>query len=115
VSDEVRILGTPAPLRLLVSKLLRNALDAAGPGGEIRVRTSLRGADVELIVEDSGPGIPAAFRDRIFELNFSTKPGGSGLGLALARREAERLGGRIEVETAEGEGTLLRVMLPRFK
>jgi signal transduction histidine kinase len=113
VAEEVRVLGAPAPIRLLVSNLLRNALDAAGPGGVVRVRTKLSGAEVEFVVQDDGPGIPAEHQDRIFELNFSTKPGGSGLGLALARREAERLGGRIEVESTEGEGTLLRVVLPR--
>lgn len=70
--------------------------------------------DVRLSVTDDGAGIPDDIRDRVFELHFSTKPGGSGLGLALARRETTRLGGTIELESHDGPGTRLSVTLPRM-
>lgn len=105
--------GTEPALRLLVSVLVRNALDAAGEGGRIEVSVAPDEDGWEVRVRDDGAGIPAALRERIFELAFSTKPGGSGIGLALARREAERLGGGIHVECPPGEGTLFRVRLPR--
>jgi signal transduction histidine kinase len=111
--DELRVLGSPSQLRVLISNLLRNALDAAGFAGTIRIETRICGQQIEIDVQDSGPGIPAGLEERIFELSFSTKPGGTGLGLALARREAEQLGGQIKILPAPGQGTLLRVVLPR--
>jgi|GEM_PF-676487 len=99
-------------LRLVVGNLVKNALDAVNDGGMVEVGVRRGPGAVELRVADDGPGIPRALRDRIFELAFSTKPGGSGLGLALAKREAERLGGSIEVDSGPDGGTTLRVRLP---
>jgi signal transduction histidine kinase len=93
---------------------LTNALEALGEGGIIRV--SMRGTSdsAELVIHDSGPGIPDDSRHRVFDLNYSTKVGGTGLGLALARRETERVGGAISAESPPGRGTILRVVLPRI-
>jgi signal transduction histidine kinase len=70
-------------------------------------------------VQDSGPGIPAADRQRVFERFYrvdharSRQTGGTGLGLAIARWAVEANGGRIELDSLEGRGTLFRVVLPR--
>jgi signal transduction histidine kinase len=69
---------------------------------------------VELTVRDDGPGIPAEARGRVFEPFFTTKePGrGTGLGLAVSARLIEGMGGTIEVLPPEGEGAVLRLLLP---
>ena len=77
--------------------------------------TERHGDAVTIRVEDNGPGIPEAIRDRIFEPFFTTKPpgDGTGLGLSLAHEAIVRLhGGRLEVETEEDGGTVFRVTLP---
>ena len=65
-----------------------------------------------LLIRDSGVGIPPELHERIFEPFFSTKPNGSGLGLALVRRVISGAGGRIYCESAAGAGTTFRIVLP---
>ncbi|MGH9159562.1 MAG: ATP-binding protein [Vicinamibacteraceae bacterium] len=108
----ILIAGGLAQLRLVISNVLTNALNAVGEGGRVSVRAELQGDSIELIVEDEGPGIPAPLREAVFRLDYSTTPGGTGLGLVLARREVERLGGSIWIDAAQGQGTILRVRLP---
>ena len=64
-------------------------------------------------VEDDGPGIPAEVRARIFEVFYSSRGGGTGLGLPIARQIVERHGATIEVDSVEGRGTTFRIRLPR--
>ena len=89
--------------------------DEPGRKREIIVRTRRDGPWAEIRVEDSGPGIPADIRDRVFELFFTTKDvgRGSGQGLALARAAVvEKHGGTIHFETQIGRGTTFIVRLP---
>jgi signal transduction histidine kinase len=102
-----------AQLRQALLNLVRNAADAMSTGGALTVATR-RSADgaVEVSVKDTGAGIPAENLDRIFEPFFSTKDGGTGLGLALTQQIVEEHGGRIEVDSTPGRGTTFTLRLP---
>ena len=102
-------------LSQLLLNLVQNALAAAEDTGEparILLRAVRRGTEVALEVHDRGPGIPEEARERIFDLFYSTRRGGTGLGLAIVRRIAQNHGGRVEVESEVGRGTVFRVWLP---
>jgi len=77
--------------------------------------TTVYGYDetVQLVVGDTGPGIPAAQLERIFEPFFTTKENGLGLGLAICRKIARAHGGTLLADSREGEGALFRLVLPR--
>lgn len=94
--------------------LVSNAIDAA-PAGTV---VSLRGlhpaqnGNVEIVVEDRGPGMDAETRQRLFSPSFSTKSNGTGLGLSLVQRIVFGHDGRIAVDSSPGEGCRMRVTLP---
>lgn len=110
-----RVAIDPAELREILLNLLFNAADAMPNGGRIQIGTrpgqSPRSADV--IVRDTGHGMPESVRARIFEPFFSTKgPKGSGLGLAVAYSIITRRGGRITVDSVVDQGTTFTLTLP---
>jgi signal transduction histidine kinase len=102
-----------AQLERVVINLVKNAVEAAPVRGTVRVETHWTTAGFELIVDDDGPGISAEARKQLFVPYFTTKPGGSGVGLALARQIVLMHGGTIEAEDRPGGGARLRVTLPR--
>jgi two-component system NtrC family sensor kinase len=104
-------------IRQALLNLLRNAIEAmAGSGGELTVETrQLSGDDsplVEVRVTDQGPGIDPDVLAQVYEPFFSTKDGGTGLGLALTQQIIHEHGGRISVESQRGQGTTFVVSLP---
>ncbi len=114
-----RILGSPQRLYQVWFNLVLNAIEAMPGGGTLRVALEEQGGLAEVSIADTGPGVPADLRDRIFEPYFTTKrrssdagTGGTGLGLSLCRRIVEEHGGRISVDTADGGGARFRVLLP---
>lgn len=102
----------PDELRQVLLNLAANAQDAMPKGGTLALSTVAEERSVALLIRDSGAGIPAELHERIFEPFFSTKPNGSGLGLALVRRVISGAGGTIYCESAVGEGTTFRIVLP---
>jgi len=99
-------------LRKVFLNLFVNALDAMDPHGTLTVRTRRDETTVEASVEDTGCGMDAETRARMFDLFFTTKQNGTGLGMAIARSVVDRHGGRLEVESEPGRGTRIRVELP---
>jgi heavy metal sensor kinase len=101
--------------------VLDNAIKYTPRKGTIRVSVQqMPSGEASIGVEDTGPGIPAVDRERIFERFYRVDPGrsrecgGTGLGLAIARWSVEANHGRIEVESEEGKGSLFRIVLPRM-
>lgn len=96
--------------------LLVNARQVLQDGGIVTVRTRPgAGGEIVVEVEDNGPGIPLDARERIFDVFYSSRGGGTGLGLPIARQIVERHGGTVELQTVEGQGTTFRLRLPRHQ
>ena len=92
--------------------LLDNAVEAVLAGGEVRLEARSDGGQVELSVADSGPGVPADLRGRVFEPFFTTRAAGIGLGLAIARQIVEAHGGSIQVGQSTSGGARFSFTLP---
>ena len=95
-----------------LSNLITNAEQAMVDGGSLTLSSSLQGSSVEVTVADSGPGIASEQLDRIFDLYYTTKAGGSGLGLPFAMRAIELNGGKIAIDSELGQGTVCKVTIP---
>ena len=102
-------------LRQVVTNVMKNALEATERRGEGRVDVRLyaRGPAVVVEVADNGVGMAPEHRERIFLPFFTTKPTGTGLGLAIVKKIMDLHGGEIEIDSAPGRGTTLRLVIPR--
>ena len=96
----------------IISNLLSNAFRWTPEGGRVELALSEDDGWVSVVVSDSGPGITAAERDRIFRPFWSRDGGGTGLGLAIARELAVALGGRLDVRSEPGLGSRFELVLP---
>ncbi len=99
-------------LRQALLNLLRNGAEAMRDGGRLTVATAATDGQVRVSVTDTGHGIAPGERDKIFDAFFSTKEGGTGLGLALTQQIVADHGGAIEVESEPGSGATFTVRLP---
>jgi signal transduction histidine kinase len=118
-ADEVRgsVLADPSRLHQVVLIVLDNALRHTPPGGTITLHATSDGKQVTIAVQDTGSGIPAADLPHVFERFYRgaearAEGGGSGLGLAIARALMEAMQGRITLESTEGQGTTVTLVLP---
>jgi signal transduction histidine kinase len=108
----------PGQLQQVFMNLFSNAADAMlgvkSPAPRILIRTRLKSAvgEVELAVEDNGPGIPADAMARLFEPSFTTKPEGHGFGLATCYRIVQNHGGKIGAQNVSGSGARFTITLP---
>ena len=101
-------------LRRALLNLMQNALDAMPGGGTLIVAGRSTTTYVQLQVQDTGSGIPAHQLAQIFEPLYTTKPGGTGLGLYIVQQIAATHGGQVTVASVEGQGTTFTLTLPRL-
>jgi len=96
----------------IVGNLLSNAFRATPDGGRISLGLAQANGSVSVSVEDTGPGIPPEKRERLFRPFVSERPGGTGLGLTIAKELSSALGGRIAVDSEVGRGSRFELLLP---
>lgn len=111
--ESLRVSGDPAALEELFVNLLANAAQALEPGGSARLSAHSVNGSVVVAVADSGRGITADHIDKVLEPFYTTRIGGTGLGLPIARQLAVAHGGGLEIESRIGVGTTVTVRLPR--
>ena len=113
-ADEgIAAVADPARLRQALEHLVQNAIDASPAGAPVRIRIAERGGEAAIDIIDSGQGMSADFiRSRLFQPFASTKECGFGVGAFEAKALVAAMGGRIEVESREGEGSRFTVFLP---
>ncbi|OGG51648.1 MAG: hypothetical protein A3F84_01165 [Candidatus Handelsmanbacteria bacterium RIFCSPLOWO2_12_FULL_64_10] len=98
------------PMRCILVNLCRNGIQAMDRAGVLRVWTRRAPPDgVEVVVQDTGCGIPASAIDRVWDPFFTTRPDGMGMGLAVVKAVAESQGGRVRLESEPGRGTTATV------
>jgi len=113
--DGVKVLGDAALLRQAMVNLVQNAIEACGESGQVRVNARVLDGKVEIAVEDTGHGLDASVKGRLFEPLITTKSKGVGLGLALVRRIAERHGGTVAHVAPPTRGARFVLTLPAVK
>jgi signal transduction histidine kinase len=99
-------------LKQAIMNLILNAIDAMPGGGRLAISLERRGEMVNIEIADTGKGIAPEHRQRIFQLFFTTHPGGSGIGLASAFRTVQLLNGSMDFKSEVGRGTTFRIELP---
>jgi hypothetical protein len=104
--------GDPDLLKQAILNVVNNGLEAMSEGGNLEIHTEWVGDDCQIRVTDGGPGIPADIQDRIFNLYFTTKPQGSGIGLATTFRVVQLHSGTIDFVSEPGRGTTFRLRFP---
>lgn len=119
--QQVRIADGPAHCEIAGNRealggallnLAMNALQHGGPDARVAVDVSERGSQLEIRVRDNGPGVADEYRERIFEPFFTSRPDGTGLGLAVVRSVARAHGGDVVLETGDDEGACFVFHLP---
>jgi PAS domain S-box-containing protein len=115
---EVAVLVDLHRLQQVLANLLSNAIKFSPPGAEVEVSAQRHAEGVRVAVRDHGPGVPAAFRARIFQkfaqadASDTRSKSGTGLGLAISRELVERMGGQLGFDSVEGQGASFHVDLP---
>jgi signal transduction histidine kinase len=110
--EAVVVKADPDLLRQALLNIAVNAIEAMASGGHLGIEVEKKRDSCTIRIQDTGPGIPQQQRDKIFQLYYTTKPRGSGIGLAMTYRAVQLHGGTIEVEGESGKGTTFRITLP---
>jgi hypothetical protein len=111
-AEQAQVVADPDLLRQAVLNVAVNAIEATPAGGTVGICVERGDHEHILSVDDTGPGIPAEIRDKIFNLYFTTKQSGTGVGLAMTYRIMQLHGGFVTVESEVGKGSRFRLGLP---
>lgn len=112
VESDIRLKADPSYMRRIITNLSVNAIQAMPKGGKLTVEATHKNHFVEVVVTDTGEGIPQELQNKLFKPLFTTKAKGQGFGLAVVRKFVEELGGSIIFESKEGKGTKFIISLP---
>ncbi len=110
--DGIMVVGDPIQLQQAFSNILLNTTETMDGGGNLEIGLKNNGKTIEVEISDNGPGISAEQLDKIFDPFYTTKKGGTGLGLFITHMIISRHNGRIEVESEVGKGSTFTVSLP---
>ena len=111
--DDLEFEADLSRLRDALLSLVANGVEATPPGGAVRITLASDGADVIIGIEDGGAGVSPEILSRMGTPFFTTRAGGTGLGIVLARNVVIHHGGRLDYESQPGRGMIARVRLPR--
>ncbi len=109
---DARVRSDRGKLRQVFQNLVLNAMQAIGENGTLTLTTEADADRIRVTVADTGPGVPAALRERIFDPLFSTKEKGTGLGLAISQNILQQLGGTIQLDPWTRQGAAFIVIMP---
>jgi two-component system phosphate regulon sensor histidine kinase PhoR len=118
--DGVQVLGNELQFEQVFVNLLDNAVKFNRPNGEVRVEAQATDATAQIIISDTGIGIPSEDLPRIFERFYrvdkarSREMGGTGLGLSIVKHVIEQMGGTVVVTSQVGQGSRFTLTVPRF-
>ncbi len=112
IDDKLIVNADAQLLKRVLINLVTNAVQAMPDGGELTIKAQTNDKKVQIIVEDTGTGIPEEIKSKIFTPLFTTKSKGQGFGLAVCKRVIEAQGGTINFESQEGKGTKFIIELP---
>ena len=111
--DPLRVNVVPGAVRAALANLIENATEVSPDGETVEVTISVEGGEAVVSIVDGGPGLPDAVRERLLSPHVTTKVGGSGMGLFLARQLVVGMhGGILEMTDAEDGGTVATIRLP---
>jgi signal transduction histidine kinase len=111
-AQAARMRGDPDLLMQMLLNLVTNAMEAMKQGGRVALRSAASPEGPLLEISDTGPGIDPKLREKIFDLYYTTKPGGSGIGLAMAYRAVQLHNGNIGYTSEPGRGTTFHIQFP---
>jgi len=111
-NEPIRLTGHRDRLKQAMLNIAINALESMPDGGRMTLELSAKDARARIAIRDSGPGIPPELLGQIYGMHFTTKDGGTGIGLYVARSVVESHGGEIRVESEVGRGTCFALELP---
>ncbi len=113
IPDDALVARVDGPkLHQVVDNILRNALEAVGDGGRVTISLRSTHDEIEIAISDNGPGIPVELQARIYEPFFTTKDGGTGLGMSIVHSLVSLHGGSIAIDSG-AQGTTFSVTIPR--